>query len=631
MHDNLPARRTTTQHDITPADDEGLAEARIRFLTSDAVELGEVREAILTSWWRSRHSQVPADRIEVPYFDDRDLDTPWVRSARPVLAQLGEQFDGQPISLILTDRSGAVISQHTGDPDLHRHLESIDLVSGFSYGEGFVGTNGIGTTLEDGQPRHVFGHEHYAEHLENLACAGVPIRHPMSGKVIGAVDLTCWRKDAGGLLIALARSTAEHVRQALLTTSSVREMELFQSYLRACRRTGGIVIALNDDVVMMNDYARQLLDPADQSVLLARAAQALAEDQRTSTTVTLPTGNKARMHCRRVVGPARDARAGGVLHIELIDTDEFAPAGAPGPMLPAFVPGMVGSAPLWLRCCHEVDTSYDWGEWLALVGEPGVGKYALAECVHRRRNPGKRLHTLDAANATEQGWLEGVRREMLDDPKAALIIRHVDRLDAVAANALATALGGIGDRSGTHPPWVVLTLAPQAETHPDLTELLALFPRTVHVPPLRHHIEDLRQLVPFLLNKLCHDGQLSCSPKAMQLLMRSDWPGNVDGLYQTLKHVAQHQRRTGAIQPGDLPAEFHTVTRRALNQLESMERDAIVQSLRDADGNKARAAKFLGMSRATIYRKIHDYGVVTPDRSGQGDAQSKDAPSKGVT
>jgi transcriptional regulator of acetoin/glycerol metabolism len=43
-----------------------------------------------------------------------------------------------------------------------------------------------------------------------------------------------------------------------------------------------------------------------------------------------------------------------------------------------------------------------------------------------------------------------------------------------------------------------------------------------------------------------------------------------------------------------------------------MERDAIVQSLQDADGNKLRAAKFLGMSRATIYRKIHEYGIVTP-------------------
>jgi sigma-54 dependent transcriptional regulator, acetoin dehydrogenase operon transcriptional activator AcoR len=43
-----------------------------------------------------------------------------------------------------------------------------------------------------------------------------------------------------------------------------------------------------------------------------------------------------------------------------------------------------------------------------------------------------------------------------------------------------------------------------------------------------------------------------------------------------------------------------------------MERDAIVQSLPDYDGNKVKTAETLGMSRATIYRKIHGYGIVTP-------------------
>ena len=86
---------------------------------------------------------------------------------------------------------------------------------------------------------HVFGHEHYAEHLEDLACAGVPIHHPISGKTVGAVDLTCWRQDAGPLLLTLAKTTAEQIRQALLADAGTRELELFQEYLRACRRTAG--------------------------------------------------------------------------------------------------------------------------------------------------------------------------------------------------------------------------------------------------------------------------------------------------------------------------------------------------------------------------------------------------------
>ena len=94
------------------------------------------------------------------------------------------------------------------------------------------------------------------------------------------------------------------------------------------------------------------------------------------------------------------------------------------------------------------------------------------------------------------------------------------------------------------------------------------------------------------------------------MLMRSNWPGNVEQVFQTMRQVVRH-RRTGMIQPQDLPPETGALSRRLLSPLESIERDAITQSLLDAHGNKAKAAKALGMSRATIYRKIHEFGIVT--------------------
>ncbi len=119
-----------------------MARARIRFLTADPVTTDQVRAAILESWRRSRISRVPADHIDLPYLGVQDLDTPLIHGASPTLNQLAEQLDRQPISLILTDPSGVVLTQFTGDPDLHRHLERVELLPGFSYGERFVGTNG---------------------------------------------------------------------------------------------------------------------------------------------------------------------------------------------------------------------------------------------------------------------------------------------------------------------------------------------------------------------------------------------------------------------------------------------------------------------------------------------------------
>jgi len=592
--------------DVT--DDTRLAEAREHFLAAEPIEPGQVRDMILASWWRSRRWNVAADHIDLCYIRDPDLDTPLTRSALPVLRSLREDLEGQPVSVILADARGVLLSRLTADRDLERHLDGVQLVPGFSYAEEFVGTNGIGTALESGQAAHVFGHEHYAEHLEDLACAAVPVRHPISGKTVGAVDLTCWRKDAGALLIALAQSTAGRITQALLNDSSAGEVELLQEYLRACQHAAGIVFALNDDMVMMNDYSRDVLDPGDQAAMLGTAAEALAAGNLGPVDVELPSGARARMYCRPVRGKGQRRLAGGVAHVKLIELASKL-ALETGPQPRRFLPGLVGSGPLWLRGCDQVEAAYAAGEWLALEGEPGAGKLALIQAVHRRRDPAGAFHVLDAAEAADHHWLVRALGELLEG-KGSLVIRHVDRLSALRLRALWIALEHSLAAGRQEMLWVAVTLS-QSPVTADLAGLLQFFPRTVELPPLRHHIEDLHELVPFFLAKLNHHGQLACSPEAMQLLLRSSWPGNTGQLWQVLSRVVHH-RRTGMIYPRDLPPECWTVSRRLLNPLESMERDAIVQSLLDCDGNKVKAAESLGMSRATIYRKIHQYGIVTP-------------------
>ncbi len=587
-------------------DGDRLAQTRERFLTAETVDPHQVRDTILASWWRSRRWNVAADHIDLAYTGDPDLDTPLTRSAMPVLRHLREHLEGQPISVILTDAAGVVLTRLGAEHQLDRHLDSVKLAPGFSYAEESVGTNGIGTALEGGRPMHVFGHEHYAENLEDLACAGVPIRHPISGKTLGAVDLTCWRKDADPLLITLAKTTADQITQALLTDSNAREFELLQEYLRACRHSAGIVLALNHDVVMMNEYARQALDPGDQVVLLGQAAETLASRHSAAVEIELPTGARARLYSRPLRG--EDRLAGGVVHVKLIDSSAR-PGTQASPQTRMVLPGLVGSGPLWLRGCHQVEDVHDSGEWLALEGEPGAGKLAVLRAVHQRRNPAGRFHVLDGADAADQDWQASARRELLDG-SGCLVIRHVDRLGPRRLRALSAALQETRAAGGQDTLWVAVTLA-RGSVKGDLAELLRFFPSTVELPPLRHHIEDLHDLVPFLLAKLNQHPRLTCSPEAMQILLRSSWPGNTEQLWQVLRRVVQH-RRTGTIRAADLPPECWTVSRRLLSPLESMERDAIVQSLLDSGGNKVKAAGSLGMSRATIYRKIHEYGIVTP-------------------
>jgi transcriptional regulator of acetoin/glycerol metabolism len=583
-----------------------VAANRTRFLTAEAPEPRTVRDTILASWRRSLAMQVAADKIEMRFEPDIHLDTRLTRSAQPVLRSLSERLQGQSVSVILTDPIGLVLSRLTGDRELERHLDRVLLAPGFSYAEKFVGTNGIGTALEVGGPAYVFGHEHYAENLENLACAGVPIHHPLTGRLVGAVDLTCWRKDAGALLLTLAKTTAEQIRQALLADASASQLELFQEYLRICSRTTGVVFALNSDVVMLNDRARLSLAPADQATLLAQATEAMAPGRRGAIVVELPSGLTARMYCRRVGSGHHPS--GIVVHV-MLDQRPSQQSGARNvtPRMP--LPNLVGSGPPWLHACQEVEKVFRSGEWLAVEGEVGVGKLAVLRAVQLRRQPVGRFVLVEARDAaSEPNWLQSLRKTVLGDTDT-VVIRHVDALDGPQLRGLSSSLQD-ARAARQSPLWVAVTLGSTKHTK-KLLHLLQLFPRTIEIPPLRLHLEDLSLLVPLFLSRLSQGGHLACSPEAMRLLMRMSWPGNAEQLHEVLCEVVKH-RRTGCIEPEDLPPEVHAVSRRVLSRLEAMERDAIVMSLSDANGNKVQAARSLGMSRATIYRKIHDFGIVAP-------------------
>jgi len=635
-----------------PGARDPLAEARDRFLAAEPVDRSVVREPILASWWRSKEWNVAANRLDLSYLGDPNLDTTLARAAEPVLTHLFEQLDGQPISIILTDATGLVLRRFTGDSDLERQLDRIMLIPGFSYAEDVVGTNGIGTALESGGPTHVFGHEHYAERLEGMACAGVPLRDPLSGKTLGVIDLTCWRRDADPLMLSLVRSTADQLNQALTETSNSRELRLLQEYTRACRHTGGIVLALGNDVVMLNDHARQALSPADQAALISQATEALTAEAAAAgarrrwraqgaVTVDLPSGAVARMFCHPVgelgllaASAESGPQADGVVHVKLVAPGMAPAAEAAGSRAGMMLPGLVGSGAAWRRACRVAETSYERGEWLALEGEAGAGKLALIRAVHQRRNPAAPFHVIDAAELGKPPeCLNTIRAELLDGGTGMLVIRHAHLLTGAQVRALTAALGEAkaagqaslrsspgeaaprtprvrANESATVPSLRVAVTLDRDAARTDLTSLLRLFPGTVAVPPLRHHSEDLPDLVPFFLGKLSQQGRVTCSPAAMQLLLRHTWPGNATQLWQVLKQVVQ-RRRVGQIMPEDLPPECWTVSRRVLSPLESIERDAIVQSLLDHDGSKVGAARALGMSRATIYRRIREYGIIT--------------------
>jgi transcriptional regulator of acetoin/glycerol metabolism len=590
--------------------DREVAQARERFLSRDGEPDAQVRRMILASWIRSRESNVDLDRIAVPYVRDPDLEAPLCRSAAPILDTLGVQLQGEPVSIILTDHTGLVLDRRSSGSDLAARLDGVRLAPGFSYAEEFAGTNGIGTAVSSGGVTLVDGREHYSHELGLFACAGAPIRHPTRGKTVGILDLTTWSQAPGAMLTALACATAKQIEEELLAQTGLREFALFQEYMKACQHSPGPVLALNNDVVMSNDQLRQLLDAAEQEALIGYAMDMMrADDRTTARTVELPSGRSAHLRCTPAhceTGPA-----GGVFRIRL--GHQRRSSLSPGTILlprdhtTVDLPGLAGAAPCWTRAGQQVDSCYQAGEWLAVEGEPGVGKLAVLRAVHRRHHPSVRFRVVEPPDPDGlDDWLT-VLSEDLARPNAIVVLAHADRMDEDGAAAVAnTLIEQAGDLDSSVRPHVAMTLSGPAPA-----PLRPLFPRTVEVPALRHHIEDLALLIPHLLAQLTHGDQLVCSPQTLAQLARLNWPGNVTQLRTVLNQVVK-RRRAGTIEPDDLPPECRSATRRTLSTIEALERDAIVNALLSCEENPTKAAATLGISRATIYRKLRNYGIHLP-------------------
>ncbi len=175
----------------------------------------------------------------------------------------------------------------------------------------------------------------------------------------------------------------------------------------------------------------------------------------------------------------------------------------------------------------------------------------------------------------------------------------------------------------------------------DLYYRLRVFP--IEVPPLRARREDIEPIARLLLSRACARAgrALRLSPEAVRVLLSYPWPGNVRELENALEFAATVARGQ-TLQPEDLPPEIlegaggqseraHAgpgaaparwpspaaageagdppVPAPVLSRDPALERDAILRALRDSGGGRARAARALGMSRSTLWRRMRALSV----------------------
>ena len=141
-----------------------------------------------------------------------------------------------PVAIALSDARARIVHRVDCSTAVGRHLDRVDFHAGFSFAEGGVGTNGIGTVFESGESVAVVGAEHFTAALTRFACTGAPVLDPVTGRVEGVLDVNSLAEDWTPLMHTLVRRAAGDIGRNLLRDRSRATQALFETFVRADAR-----------------------------------------------------------------------------------------------------------------------------------------------------------------------------------------------------------------------------------------------------------------------------------------------------------------------------------------------------------------------------------------------------------
>ncbi len=522
--------------------------------------------------------------------------------AAPVMEMLHEQIVRSQSMVVLTDASGIVIHS-IGDDDFLARASKVALQPGAVWSEPAKGTNAIGTALMEEAPTLVHADEHYLHAHHFLTCSAAPMLDPR-GQLLGVLDVSGDHRSYHPHTMALVKMSARMIENAWLAEDSRHLLRLHfhgRAEFIGTLMEGILAVTADGRIVGANRGALEQLKLSGASLrqhtlasLLGSGVGALVDHFRSSLAPPL------QLH----------APGGALLHaVARFNAPEghaLRMPAAPALALPA------ADAALARLCTGDarIDTLVQQlrrvagqGVPLLIEGETGTGKDLLAQAVHADFSRGA-LVVLRCASATS----ESLALSPAQAPGSTLLLDDVDALaPPLQAQLLALLQDGAPGAAllctTRHP---LRDAVAQGRFRDDLFHRLAGL--TVTLPPLRER-SDLPALVRRLLDQLAPGRALQLAPEVRVLLAGHGWPGNVRQLHNVLRTAILMAGSDHVISREHLPEDFAAesplpAATASIQRLHDLEVDAIRRAVASAGGNIADAARRLGVSRNTVYRKL---------------------------
>lgn len=621
--------------------------ARERLQREGELPCGYLREEIEASWRRSLDAGLDSatpSQLLIDEVDDlklfRQQNELLTQVAMPEIEQLVHQFGDQGV--ILLGNADARILMLDGNKEIITPSRQLALRPGVSWSEASRGTNALGTALVEHRPMLINEEEHFLDTVSHFSCTSSPIVDA-DGQLIGVLDLTrvghnSQPRDTLGVIQLASRSIEGRLFTNQYQDQIVLAFHTRQQYLRSAWQG---LVALDEEgrLLAINEQGCQLLGRSREQIV-DRSLEALTGEKIGTLIDTCLRQRVARLQTRA-----------GELFCELLQfptpltglaprfrsTPKKAAATTHSPcQLEAFAAG----EPRLQRSMTMAVRALDQDIPVLLNGETGSGKEVAAQALHRASTRSGQPFVAVNCAAIPEGLIEselfgyregaftgsrkgGMAGRFQQANGGTLFLDEIGdmplslqaRLLRVLQERKVAPLGG-GEE-------IALDIALIGATHRNLKQMVAegrfredLYYRLngicVRLPALRER-QDFSGLCTRLLVQLGRP-EVQIESRLLQQLSTYRWPGNVRQLEMVLKvalaFMEPEEERLGQEHlSDDFLDELSADPMPGAGTLQETEEVLIRQALEQHQGNVTAAAHDLGISRATLYRRMKSLGI----------------------
>lgn len=633
------------------------------FLRGTDTHSSALRRLIDDSWRRCQNAGVDPGRAQAPkpmvaqsLITLRDQCDELLGVSAPVMALARDFLAETGTVMVLTDPRGIVLNVE-GDSSTLGSAENLHLIAGADWSEASCGTNAIGTTLAIGQPVQIHSAEHYCEGIKRWSCSATVIRDPLDGSTLGALDVSGLNNSYGRHTLALVVSTAARIESQLAQS----ELDIRYNLLEACVSR---ISDSNGDGVILFDRRGRAIKANGKATQILEELEGLGGNLSSARLAEFRIANNG-VPAQLPAWASREFLESVVINGRQIGTLLTLPNRRQRPdgaiwSIPAVmaIPAdksferIIGQSEIikqTIARAHQLAKSQ---VPVLLTGETGVGKEVFSRGIHEayadKNAPfialncgsfSRELLTSELFGYVEGSFTGAKRGGMIGKIEAAnggtLFLDEIGEMPLDLQPYFLRVLeeGEVHRLGETKPRKVNFRLI--TATHRDLRKEIRngsfrmdLFYRiavtSVNIPALRERLEDIPLLANHYLKLLSKQHGIenaSISSGVIKRLLNYDWPGNI----RELKNVVECMLLTSLnsmISEIDLPPEileYGNVNTSSpgndeqhgsdLTRFKQAERTALLNAIRQCQGNVSAVARHLGVAKSTVYLMLKRFDL----------------------